>query len=184
MEDSRIIDLYFDRSEDAIAETKAKYNSYCTKIAYNILASFEDTEECVSDTYLHTWNAIPPSRPNSLKGFVGRITRNLSLNRLKANSAKKRGEAVLVLDELQISSLETPYDEVEKKMVADAITGFLRTLSPVKQQMFVLRYWYFEPISAISQKTGWKENSVKSELYRLRSKLKSHLEKEGFRYEA
>jgi RNA polymerase sigma-70 factor (ECF subfamily) len=180
LEDERIIELYFERSEDAIKETKIKYNSYCTKIAYNILASFEDTEECVSDTYMHTWNAIPPSKPNDLKAFIGRITRNLSLNRLKANSAKKRGEIALILDELQISSLETPYDEVEKKMVADSITRFLQTLAPVKQQIFVLRYWYFESISAISQKTGWKKASIKSELYRLRSKLKSHLEKEGF----
>lgn len=180
MEDSKIIGLYFDRSEDAIAETKAKYKSYCTKIAYNILASYEDTEECVSDTYLQTWNAIPPSRPNSLKAFVGKITRNLSLNKLKANSAKKRGEAALVLDELQVASLETPYDEMEKKMLAEAITRFLRTLSPVRQQVFVLRYWYFEPISTISQKTGWKENSVKSELYWLRNKLRLYLEKEWF----
>lgn len=183
MEDSAIIEMYFSRSENAIVETKAKYNSYCTKIAYNILASFEDTEECVSDTYLHVWNSIPPNRPNNLKAFIGTITRNLSLNRLKANSAKKRGEAMSILEELQVSSLQTPYDEMEKKLLAESITRFLRKLSSVKQQIFVLRYWYFEPISVISQKTGWKENSVKSELYRLRCKLTSHLEMEGFSYE-
>lgn len=183
MEDSGIVELYFVRSEDAIAETRRKYHPYCTKIAYSILASLDDTEECVSDAYLHTWNAIPPNRPKSLKAFVGRITRNLALDRLKANTAKKRGEITLVLDELQVSSLDTPYDAMERKLVAEAITKFLHTLPPVKQQMFVLRYWYFDSIKTISRKTGWKEDSVRSELYRLRNKLKANLEKEGFHSE-
>ena len=184
MEDEKIINLYFARTEEAIKETKNKYNSYCTSIAYHILSSVEDTEECISDTYMQVWNSIPPNRPDSLRAYVGKITRNLALNRLRANTAKKRGEATLVLEELQISSLETPYDELERKLMADAITAFLHTLPPVKQQIFMLRYWYFEPIKTISRKTGWREDSVKSELYRLRKKLKTHLEKEGLYDEA
>lgn len=183
MEDSKIVDLFFARNEDAIAETQQKYGWYCTSIAYNILSSIEDSEECVSDAFLNTWNSIPPKRPDNLKAYVGRITRNLSLNRLKSNRARTRGEMVVVLEELQITSIETPDDEMERRLLSDTITEFLHTLTPVKQQMFVLRYWYIEPIESISKKTGWKSHSIRSELYRLRKQLERYLREEGFSYE-
>ena len=96
MKDSEIVELYWNRSEDAISETKEKYGWYCTSIAYRMLSSIEDSEECVSDTYLQAWNSIPPNRPDNLKAYVGKITRNLALNRLRANTTQKRGEVPLV----------------------------------------------------------------------------------------
>ena len=180
MKDSEIVALYWKRSEDAITQTKEKYGWYCTSIAYRILSSIEDSEECVSDAFLRVWNSIPPNEPKDLRSYIGKITRNLSLNRLKANSVQKRGEVPLVLEELEIASLDTVENELERKRMSEAITGFLRTLPTMKRRIFVLRYWYFEPISAISSETGWKENRIKVELYRLRQKLAAHLEKEGF----
>ena len=162
MEDEKIIALYFDRDEQAIYETREKYGPYCTAIAYNILSSFEDTEECVSDTYLRTWNSIPPNRPKSLKGYVGRITHNLALSMLRNRSAKKRSVITEVLEELQIPFLEDPVETAERKETAKLISDFL-----------------YETIPAISWATGWKETRIKSELSRIRRKLKQHLEQEG-----
>lgn len=179
MEDKKIIALYFDRDEQAIYETREKYGLYCTAIAYNILSSFEDTEECVSDTYLRTWNSIPPNSPKSLKGYVGRITHNLALTMFRKRRAKKRCVITEVLEELQIPSLEDPTETVERKETAKMISDFLWTLPVEKRRIFVLRYWYYETIHSISQTTGWKETRIKSELSRIRKKLKKHLEQEG-----
>ena len=180
MKDSEIVSLYWSRSEDAITETREKYGWYCTSIAYRILSSIEDSEECVSDTYLSLWNTIPPKRPENLRSYIGRITRNHALDRLKANTTKKRGETPLVLEELEAASLETVESEMEQKLLAEAITQFLRTLPLEKRRIFVLRYWYFASISEISMKTGWKENRIKVTLYRLRKQLIGYLDKEGF----
>ena len=179
MEDEKIIALYFDRDEQAIYETREKYGPYCTAIAYNILSSFEDTEECISDTYLRTWNSIPPNSPKSLKGYVGRIAHNLALTMLRNRSTKKRCVITEVLEELQIPSLEDPTETVEQKETAKLISDFLWTLPVEKRRIFVLRYWYFETIPSISRTTGWKETRIKSELSRTRKKLKKHLEQEG-----
>ena len=179
MEDEKIIALYFDRDEQAIYETREKYGPYCTAIAYNILSSFEDTEECISDTYLRTWNSIPPNSPKSLKGYVGRIAHNLALTMLRNRSTKKRCVITEVLEELQIPSLEDPTETVEQKETAKLISDFLWTLPVEKRRIFVLRYWYFETIPSISRTTGWKETRIKSELSRIRKKLKKHLEQEG-----
>jgi len=179
MEDEKIIALYFDRDEQAIYETREKYGPYCTAIAYNILSSFEDTEECVSDTYLRTWGSIPPNSPKSLKGYVGRITHNLALTMYRRRKTKKRCVITEVLEELQIPSLEDPTETVERKETAKLISDFLWTLPVEKRRIFVLRYWYFETIPSISRTTGWKETRIKSELSRIRKKLKKHLEQEG-----
>lgn len=149
MEDSEIIQLYFARDEDAIIETQRKYGGYCSTIAYNILASFEDTEECVSDTYLHTWNGIPPSCPGSLKFYVGKITRNLALNRIKAAGAQKRAgtQYTVCFDDLEnlISHNSTPEELIDSKELGKLISEFLYTLPTRKRNAFVLRYWYFLP---------------------------------------
>jgi RNA polymerase sigma-70 factor (ECF subfamily) len=180
MEDQNIIELYWQRSEDAITETKQKYGPYCTKIAYNILASFEDTEECVADTYLKLWDAIPPARPTNLKAYLGRITHNLAINRYRANSGRKHSSLRDVLTELQISELEDPAEEAQRKALADAVSAFLFTLKPDARKVFVLRYWNYDEISVISQKVGLKEATINSMLYRTRKKLKNYLEKEDW----
>ena len=180
MKDSEIVALYWERSEEAVAETKAKYGWYCTSIAYQILSSVEDSEECVSDAYWKTWSSIPPNRPEDLRSYIGKITRNLALNRIKAGSTKKRGEVPLVLEELEVASLDTVENEMDRKLLSEAITRFLRTLPQEKRRVFVLRYWYFESLAMIARETGWKENRLKVELYRLRKKLAAYLEKEGF----
>lgn len=180
MEDENIIALYNQRSELAIAKTRQKYGGYCTSIAYRILSSFEETEECVSDVYISTWNAIPPTQPKSLKAFLGRITHNLALNRYRGLTAKKRGSFTEVLEELDIPALEEPGDVLERKELATQISAFLRSLPPLKQKIFLLRYYQYEPLSVIRQKTGLREDRISTELYRMRKKLKQHLEQEGF----
>lgn len=180
MEDEKIIALYFERSEEAISETKRKYDGFCTTIAYNILSSFEDSQECVSDAYFKTWNTIPPTRPLNFKGFLGRITRNLALDRYRHNTARKYSGLGEILHEFQIVSLEEPGDAVERKELAASISGFLRTLPPFKQKIFLRRYWYCESVASISRETGMKEEQISTELYRMRKKLKMHLEREGY----
>ena len=184
MEDPEIIKLYFARDEQAITETRLQYGGYCTTIAYNILASLEETEECVSDTYLHTWNAIPPTEPRSLKYFVGKITRNLALNRARDAGAQKRAgsQYALCLDDLEnlISDRSSPEKLLDAKALGQTISEFLYTLPPGKRNLFVLRYWHFTPIPALANAMNMRETTVRSELYRLRRKLKAYLEKEGF----
>ena len=180
MDDEVIVELYFQRNEDAIAETKRKYDGYCNSIAYNILASFEDTQECVSDVYLKTWNAIPPTRPLSLKGFLGRITHNLALDRYRQRKSKKCSVFADIMEEFDIPVLDEPGDVLERKELASTISAFIRTLPPVKQKIFLLRYWYYEPIKTISLETGLKEDRIKTDLYRMRKKLKDYLEQEGY----
>lgn len=180
MEDQAIISLYLARSEAAIKETKEKYNAYCSSIAYNILGSFEETEECISDTYLRVWNSIPPEHPRNFKAYLGRIAANLALSRYRKNHAKKRSSFTEVLDEMEVADFGDPCDELEQKELARVISEFLRKLSPGKRQLFLFRYWYYYPVKAISQKTGLKEERVSVELYRIRTKLKHYLEQEGY----
>lgn len=183
MEDQEIIALYWSRDENAIGETAAKYGGYLTNIAYNILSVRQDSEECVSDAYLRAWNAIPPKKPENLKLFLGRVTRNLALDRRKADTTKKRGggQVVLALEELRdcVSSRETPETVLDEKYLAEKITEFLRTLPETPRKCFVLRYWYLEPVSAIAARMQLSPSKVKSLLHRTRMKLKTYLEKEG-----
>lgn len=183
LEDSKIIDLYWARKEQALAETDAKYGSYCRTIARNILRNFEDTEECVSDTWLHAWNSMPPQRPGILSAFLGRITRNLSFDRCKYRQAAKRGGGALplALDELGecIPSAQRVEYALEQKELAAAIDRFLRTLPEKDCNLFLRRYWYVDSISVIADRYGMKENTVKSILFRTREKLRKFLGEEG-----
>ncbi len=183
MDDPQIVELYWQRSERAIPETTAKYGALCRSIAGNLLRCPEDAEECVNDTWLHTWNAIPPTRPDSLKAFVGRIARNLSLNRLKEKNAQKRGsgESDAALEELDefIASGTTVEDEVEGKLLKEEINRFLAGVPRNMRIVFVQRYFYFSSVKEISENLGFTENNVKSLLFRARNTLKEHLEKEG-----
>lgn len=184
MEDKTIIDLYWKRSEDAIAETSRKYGGYCFCIANNILSNQEDAEESVNDTWLAAWNTIPPKKPDILAVFLGKITRYISLDRWRKRTAAKRGggEVPLVLDELEecVAGRETVELQYLKKELAELINQFLGTLPETERKVFVCRYWYMDSIEDISKQFEFSESKVTSMLYRIRGKLKSELEKEGF----
>jgi RNA polymerase sigma-70 factor (ECF subfamily) len=184
MEDTQIIQLYLNRDEKAISETSIKFGNYCNSIAINILNNWEDAEECVNDTYLCAWNSIPPTRPTSLKVYLGRITRNLSFNIYKKMNAEKRenGQTALVLDELAecVSGGCEPEQEFLQKELICSINNFLRALSKEKRIIFVRRYWYSDSISDIADRVGKTENSVSVTLNRLRKMLNIHLRERGF----
>ncbi len=179
MEDIHIIDLYFERSEDAIKATSEKYGAYCYRVAYGILHSREDAEECVNDAYLGAWNSIPPARPNCLQAFIGRIVRCSAINRLRYKTAEKRGggEAAIAISELgdcipDCTSNDAGHGESE---LSEKINAFLAGLSAIERKIFVRRYWYLDPIELICRESGFSENKVKMMLYRLRKRLKAHL---------
>ncbi len=185
MEDSQIIELYWQRNGDAISETADKYGAYCFAIAENILHNTEDSEECVNDTWLHAWNAIPPQRPKALRLFLAKITRNLSFDRFHAQTAEKRGggEINLVLDELGEclgggADAETAY---EAKELRRSIQRFVRALPEREGNVLVRRYFFAEPVAEIAKRYGLTENNVMVILSRTRRKLKAHLLKEGYR---
>ncbi len=184
MEDEKIIDLYWARQERALAETELKYGRYCRTIAENILHCPEDSDECVSDTWLHAWNAMPPKRPTILQAFLGRITRNLSIDRWKAARAEKRGggSLPLALDELSecVPAPGRVEQALEARELAEAIDRFLRTLPERECSIFLRRYWFVDSVRDISERFGINENSVKSILFRTRERLRKHLEREGF----
>lgn len=183
MEDQQIVDLYFARSESAIAETDKKYGRYCHSIAYRILEDNEDAKEIVNDTYLKTWNTIPPNRPDPLKPYVGMISRHLSLDRYEEYHTQKRGGQVpLVLEELAecIPDGDSGADIGESVDLRDALGRFVRSLPEKTQEIFLQRYWYSCSVAEIAEGYGMRENSVTVLLHRTRKKLKAHLQKEGF----
>lgn len=184
MEDNCIVELYWARSESAIAETSSKYEKYCYAIAYNILLNAEDADESVNDTYMGAWNSMPPHRPSVLSTFLGKITRRVSLNRWKERGRHKRGggEAALTLDELSdlISSPDDTQQAVEAKELSNAINKYLSTLSETERNVFVCRYWFFASIAEISVKFNFSQSKIKSMLFRTRGRLYSYLEEEGF----
>lgn len=182
MEDSRIIDLYWARSEAAIAETSLKYGNYLKTIAGRILANAEDTEECVNDTYLQAWNAIPPNRPAVFSAFIGKIVRNLALDRYRKRNAGKRGggELTLALEELYDCASDTSVEgSMEQKDLSRLISGFIRSLPRQEGDIFICRYWYLDPVKEIAQQFSISESKVKNTLFRTRKKLKAVLLKEG-----
>lgn len=184
MEDTKIVQLYWDRDPHAITVTADKYGKYCASIAYSILGDLQDTEECVNDTYLKAWNSMPPHRPGMLSAFLGKITRNLSFNRYKHTHADKRGgsEIPAVLDELNdcVSGKDNVQQEMEYKELVKAIDIFLETLSPEKRSIFVCRYWYSDSISQIAKQFHMRENTVSMTLNRIRRQLQTYLIERGF----
>lgn len=184
MEDSQIIELYWRKNADAISETADKYGAYCFTIANNILHSAEDSEECVNDTWLHAWNAMPPQRPAVFRIFLAKITRNLSLNRFQARNVEKRGggEIRLVLDELSEclaggTDVEAAYEAAE---LEQCIRCFVRSLPERERNVFVRRYFFTEPVAEIAARYGLTANHIMVMLSRTRKKLKLALKKEGF----
>ena len=184
MEDNKIVDLYWARSEQAIRETQRKYGRYCFSIASNILPFREDAEESVNDTYLAAWNAMPPSRPGVLSTFLGKLTRRISIDRWRNLSAGKRGGGTvdLALDELAqcIPGGQDPSVELEARELARAVGRFLDTLPPIQRQVFLMRYFHLSKLQTIAEELHISPGKVKSMLHRTRTKLRAHLQKEGY----
>ena len=184
MEDSRIIALYFARDEEAITATREKYGPYCASIAGKILDNAEDIEEVLSDTWLKTWNAIPPQRPDNFKLYLARIARNLSFDRFRSQTCEKRGgsQVILALEELSacVPSLSHPGQILEAKELSAAINRFLTTLPKRDRVIFLRRYFYTQSFDQIANHCGISQSAVRTALSRTRKKLKHHLEKEGF----
>ncbi len=182
MEDSRIVELYWQRDETAIAETQNKYGHYCYSIANNILRNNEEAEECVNDTYLGAWKSIPPHCPVILSTFLGKITRQLSLKKLRYQTAGKRGGGapVAALDELEecIPSGQSMEADLNARELAKIIDEFLGSLSTWERRVFLRRYWYFDSIKDISSRFGFSQSKVKMMLKRTRDKLLVRLGKE------
>ena len=184
MEDQGIVELFFDRSEQAIVETDKKYGGYCYTIAYHILASREDSEESVSDTYFSAWNTIPPRKPTLLQAFLGKITRHISIDRWRKQTAQKRGgkEMILALEELG-ECLDTRGMEAEitHRELTRVLNGFLASLAETERNVFLCRYWYMDTIDTIAKITGFSQSKVTSMLHRTRGKLRKKLAEEGYR---
>ncbi len=184
MDDNGIIQLYWDRNDQAIKATSDKYGRYCKTIAKNILGNEEDAEECVNDTYLNAWNAMPTHWPEQLVTFLGKITRNLSFNKYKYNHAEKRGcgEITLVLDELAdcVSDIDNVEQIIDCQELKKAINSFVRNLSTEKRNIFVRRYWYADSVSEIARDYKILPGTVSKTLERTRKQLKVYLIERGF----
>ena len=183
-DDQTIIQLYWDRNEEALAETAEKYGSFCSSIAENILHDMEDVKECVNDTYLKTWNSIPSNRPRIFPAFLGKIVRNLSFNRYKYSRTAKRGggQISVVLDELAecIPDKDAIID-FEGNELAEAMNDFVASLSERDRNVFVMRYWYTDSIGKIASELHLSENNVSVILARLKTKLRAHLAERGLK---
>ena len=177
MEDKRIIELYFDRDEAAIKETKSKYGKLLFSIAYRILGDRYDSEECENDTYLRAWNSIPPTRPNSFSAYLSRIIRNIAINRYHHN--KRAIEMNLILDELSEVIPDTSGDLAEDISLREALVSFVDGLDISKRMIFVKRYFYMMSVREISSDMEISAGTVKSSLSRMRIALKNHLTERG-----
>ena len=184
MDDNKIVELLYSRSEAGIKAASEKYKSYCMKIAENIIGSREDAEECVNDALMKAWELIPPNRPNMLSTFLGKLTRNAAINKRKRLMAEKRGkgEAALVFEELSesIKGGTDVAEEFERRELSREINAFLETLPEHKKNIFICRYWYCESVKAIAAEWGMTETGVSVTLHRLREKLCKYLRKRGY----
>ena len=184
MEDAEIVDLYWARNEDAIAETKTKYGAYLQKVAYNILSDLEDSQECVSDTLLAAWRSMPDNRPKVLRTYLSKITRQVSIDLFRRRSRIKRyaSEYAVSLEELGDSFTDgrTPETDLEAKILTETVNCFLRTLPDEARNTFIGRYYFFDSVKNVARYCGISESKCKSLLYRTRQSLKSYLQREGF----
>lgn len=184
MRDEEIVKLYWQRSENAIKETSAKYQAYLSKIAYNVLSDFEDSKECVNDTYLAAWNSMPEHRPSVLSTYLGKITRRLSIDVYRKKNSVKRyaSEYALSLSELEdsLADHKTPEQTLDATLLDEAINAFIRSLPEESRKVFIGRYYFFDSVKKIAAYCGISESNVKAILFRTRQKLKAYLVKEGF----
>lgn len=183
MEDKAIVALYWQRDEAAIRQTDDRYGDYLLAVARRILADEGDSAESVNDTYLKAWNSIPPHRPENLRTYLCRITRQTAIDRLRRRLAQKRvdSEYCLSLEELEecVAAPDSPCAEAERQVLAQAVNAFVRTLEPREREIFLRRYFYFEPLREIAARQGGSVAAVKSGLFRTRQRLRAYLEKEG-----
>ena len=181
--DEKIVQMYWDRNEKAIEATDSKYGKYLYTIAYNIVHDTLDSEECVNDTYLGTWNSIPPHRPNAFQAFLSRIARNIAVDKYREKKADKRipSEFMVSLNELEgaISVTPSPEEEATIEEIANILNGFLRSLDPRDEFIFICRYYYADHISNIAQMVGLSESTVYRILADIRGRLRALLESEG-----
>lgn len=184
MTDEKIVDLYWSRDESAVAETQQKYGHYLTKIAYNILNNMEDSLECVNDTYMRAWKAMPPHRPQVLSAFLAKITRRVAIDVVRKRTREKRipSEYTFSLSELEdcISDGSTAEQQMEVDFLAKSINQYLHTLPKETRNLFVCRYYFLDSLKDAAKHCGMSEAKAKTLLYRTRCGLKEHLEKEGF----
>ncbi|MDE5605135.1 MAG: sigma-70 family RNA polymerase sigma factor [Eubacterium sp.] len=181
MEDKQIIDLFFNRNETAIRELNEKYGKLFRNVAHNILEDYDDSEECVNDTYLKVWNSIPPQNPEYLCAYVCKIVRNNSLNMLKKRNAQKRSnQQDVLLSELEecLASSNEIDDAIDEKHLVSLINAWLKKQSDLSKQLFIFRYFAMDSVESISEKYSISKNSVSVKLHRLRASLKSYLESE------
>ncbi|MBE6037488.1 MAG: sigma-70 family RNA polymerase sigma factor [Clostridiales bacterium] len=185
MNDERIIDLFFQRSEEAIRALDQTYGKLCRQIAGNILQDHHDAEECVNDAYFGLWNAIPPARPDPLRAYLCRVVRNISLDRYHKNSAAKRnGKFDAALSELEqvLSAPNTVESELEGKELTRLLEQFLDTQTEENRVIFLRRYWFYDSYEEIARQTGLAEKTVSVRLVRIRKKLRKWLSERGFFY--
>lgn len=182
MEDNKIIELFFERSEKAIAALSEKYGKVCFKVAYNILNNHEDSEECVNDSYLGAWNSIPPHKPNPLSSYILKLVRNHALNRLDYNSAQKRqSNFAMCIEEIgyELASNDTPEKSLEMKQLGLMIDEFLCTISKTNRILFIRKYYYMDTFEELAEMTGEKTGTLKVRMMRIRNDLKMFLTERG-----
>ncbi len=182
MLDEEIIELFFERSEKAIEELEAKYGKICLQTSYNILGNYSDAEECVNDSYLGAWNAIPPTRPDPLLTYVLKIVRNLSLNCFHKNQARKRNSTYdLAVEELSefLAAPESVESAMETKELVKTVEEFLDSLKTRDRVIFIRRYWFYDSYEQIAERVGISAKNVSVKLTRLRRQLKVYLEERG-----
>ena len=182
MEDAAIVALYWERDQQAIVESDRKYGPFCGSLARNILNSIQDAEECVNDTWHRAWDTMPPQRPGSLRAYLGRIVRNLAIDRWRRNTARKRGEGLdMMLSELEdcLPGGRSPERELEDREITKAIEGWLDTRTREERAIFLRRYWYGEKVADMAQAWGCAPNHMSQRLMRLRNSLRRYLEERG-----
>ena len=183
MQDYEIVELYFERDERAISATDEKYGTYLNKIAYNITADAEDSKESVNDTYLGAWEAIPPHRPSVLRTFLSKLTRRIAIDKVRKSTRKKRigSQYELSLGELEACvGSDSASDTLDAKLLGEAISTFLRTLSPEARNAFICRYYFLDSVSDTAMRLDMSEAKLKSLLHRTRASLREYLLKEGY----
>ena len=184
MEDKDIVELYWQRNEDAIRETEKKYGRFLTRIAYNVLFDVEDCLECLNDTYLAVWNSVPEQRPEKLAAYLAKIVRRIAIDRCRRKSCEKRGASQYCqsIEEWQeiLPASDSPEQELTDRELSAEVEAFVRGLSPEQQMAFLGRYYYFDSVKTVASYCGISEAKLKSQLFRIRKKLKEHLRKKGY----
>ena len=183
LEDEKIISLFFERSEEAVEQVKAKYGEACMHLLKNLLVNIQDAEECANDVYLALWNNIPPERPAPLLTYLLKIARNQALRRLTYENAQRRDRRqVVAWEELEscIASATTVAQTLEGKLLEEALDRFLRSLPREERLLFLRRYWFCDSITALAETFGYSQSKIKSRLFRLRGKLRTFLQQEGW----